>query len=181
MADEEKKEETTEKKPSIKEKAIETTHSMQKGLATADGRMWHRVLMACVIAFVGVFVIFGIFLDFMLQDQRERAAELPVVAVKENAMLPKGQYAIYQVMVDAKNIPHYLVSENYGGVVVSVIPPKNSEIPDDVLSCLLVDSSAYTIQVTDDGIWHFIPTDRYESVKQELDSVKASMNGGGAK
>lgn len=172
MSDEEKKEPTAEKKPSIKEKTIEATHSMQKGLATADGRMWHRVLMACVIAFIGVFVIFGIFLDFMLQDQRERAAELPVVAVKENAMLPEGQYAIYQVMVDAKNIPHYLVSENYGGVVVSVIPPKGSEIPDDVLSCLLIDSSAYTISVSKEGVWSFVPTDRYASVQQELDAMR---------
>lgn len=177
MAEEEKKQQA-----SIKEKVHESSLAVQYGLERGDGKMWHRVLMACIIAFVGVFVIFGVFLDFMLEDQRERAATVPIVNAKENAVLPAGEYMIHRVMLDANDVPHYIVSAFSGGVIVSVVPSHGVELPDEAIPCLMADASTFTIRVDENGKWQIVPTDRYRTVKRQLDAASAtegnSENGG---
>lgn len=134
-------------------------------LKQGNPMMWHRIIMCVCIGFIGLAVMGGIILDFIMDKQNEAIRHLPVVGISENAVLSEGEYYIYRTFFDEHNRTHYLVSLKDGGVVVSVLPPKGTVEPEDIHQILRYDPAAYKISVDAVGNWTFLPTSVMEKIQ----------------
>jgi hypothetical protein len=147
-----------------KGKVAEAQKAVVSGLKRADPAMWHRIIMCILIGFAGLALIGGVVMDFVLERQTQELRHMPVVGIAENAVLPQDQYFIYQVYFDETNHTHYLVSSTSGGVVVSVVPPEQTEEPEDVMRMIHYDPAAYLLEVDQNGRWSFISTSVRENI-----------------
>ena len=154
----------------MKDDSLYTRMKSQKSgveskLKQGNPLMWHRIIMCVCIAFVGIAVIGGIVLDFVLAKQTAAIRHMPVIGIAENAVLPEGEYYIYQAYFDTENRSHYLVSQKQGGVVVSVLPPEGTYEPADILRLVRYDPATYEITVEKDGKWMFQETSVLADIK----------------
>ena len=145
-------------KKSIRDHLEQKSDELKKGAREGDPFIWHRIIMGCILALVGVFLIGAILLNFVLERQAYEVRHMPVVDATENAVLPEGDYNIYSIYFDEDKVNHYLVSLKEGGVVVAVKAPENTIVPKDILRMVKYDPATYTLHVTMNGSWHFIST-----------------------
>ncbi len=146
--------------------------NVESELKQGNPLMWHRIIMCVCIGFIGIAVMGGIILDFIMDKQNEAIRRLPVVGVAENAVLPEGEYCIYRAFFDESNRTHYHVSLEEGGIVVSVLPPKGTAEPADIHQILRYDPAAYKISVDAAGNWTFLPTSVMEQIKARTQQVR---------
>jgi len=142
----------------------EAQKAVVAGLKRADPAMWHRIIMCVLIGFVGIALIGGVVMDFVLERQTQELRHMPVVGIAENAVLPQDQYFIYQVYFDDTNHTHYLVSSTSGGVVVSVAAPEGTEEPEDMMQMIHYDPAGYLLEVDQRGRWSFLSTSVRENI-----------------
>ena len=151
----------------------EAQKAVVAGLKRADPAMWHRIIMCVLIGFVGIALIGGIVMDFVLERQTQELRHMPVVGIAENAVLPQDQYFIYQVYFDDTNHTHYLVSSTSGGVVVSVAAPEGTEEPEDMMQMIHYDPAAYLLEVDQRGRWSFLSTSVRENILKKIQAPVA--------
>lgn len=151
----------------------EAQKAVVAGLKRADPAMWHRIIMCVLIGFVGIALIGGVVMDFVLERQTQELRHMPVVGIAENAVLPQDQYFIYQVYFDDTNHTHYLVSSTSGGVVVSVAAPEGTEEPEDMMQMIHYDPAAYLLEVDQRGRWSFLSTSVRENILKKIQAPVA--------
>jgi len=154
-------------------KVSEARKAVAAGLKTADPAMWHRIIMCVLIGFAGIALVGGVVMDFVLERQPQELRRMPVVGVTENAVLPHGQYFIYQVYFDNSNRIHYLVSATTGGVMVSVAAPEGTEEPEDIMQMIHYDPAAYLLEVDKGGRWTFLSTSIRENILKKIQTSAA--------
>lgn len=103
-----------EDRPPILDRAKDVKEHVESDLKQGNPMMWHRVIMSACFAVVGLVVIGGIVLDFVLDRQTESLRHMPVIGIRENAVLSQGDYYIYQAYFDADDRTHFLVSRKEG-------------------------------------------------------------------
>lgn len=157
-------------KKSIRDHLEQKSDELKKGARGGDPFIWHRIIMGCILALVGVFLIGAILLNFVLERQAYEIRHIPVVDATENAVLPEGDYNIYSIYFDEDKANHYLVSLKEGGVVVAVKAPENTIVPKDILRMVKYDPATYTLHVTSNGSWHFVSTSVREAILKRIES-----------
>lgn len=138
---------------------------------------WHRVIMSCVMGLTGLVIIFGVMLTYINHEHAQEIQHQPVVGVVENTQLPQGEYFIYKVFLDAKNVNHYVVSSMDGGVLVAVAAPDGTPEPDDIYLAERADSAAFSLRVDEDGKWVFLPTTVYKRLLLEQGKISPAQHG----
>ena len=164
-------------KKSIRDHLEQKSDELKKGARGGDPFIWHRIIMGCILALVGVFLIGAILLNFVLERQAYEIRHIPVVDATENAVLPEGDYNIYSIYFDEDKVNHYLVSLKEGGVVVAVNAPENTIVPKDILRMVKYDPATYTLHVTMNGSWHFISTSVRDDILKKLEAQASTANG----
>lgn len=151
----------------------ETSIGLQQGRPVA----WHRLLMCGTICLTGLILIMDIVMNYVMHEQAETLQHQPVVGVVENTQLPQGEYFIYKVFLDAKNVNHYVVSSMDGGVLVAVAAPDGTPEPDDIYLAERADSAAFSLRVDEDGKWVFLPTTVYKRLLLEQGKISPAQHG----
>lgn len=146
------------------------------GLKNADPVMWHRIIMCVMIAFVGMAIIGGVVIDFVLDRQVQEIRHTPVVGMAENAVLPAGSYHIYRVYLDGVGRNWYLVSGTEGGVVVSATAPDGTDEPKDILAMIRYDPASYTLTVNQAGQWMFASTPVRDQILHDMERRESSVD-----
>lgn len=164
-------------KKSIRDHLEQKSDELKKGARGGDPFIWHRIIMGCILALVGVFLIGAILLNFVLERQAYEVRHMPVVDATENAVLPEGDYNIYSIYFDEDRVNHYLVSLKEGGVVVAVKAPENTIVPKDILRMVKYDPATYTLHVTMNGSWHFISTSVRDDILKKLEAQASTAKG----
>lgn len=155
---------------------------LKVGLESGNPVFWHRVIMSAVLALTGLILVFGVMLTYTNHQKAEEIQHQPVVGVVENTYLPAGDYFIFRVFLDAKNVNHYIVSSMDGGVLVAVAAPDGTAEPDDILMAERADSASYKLRVNDEGKWLFMPTSAYKRLLLEQGKItEPAQNGQEAK
>lgn len=145
-------------------------------LKNADPVMWHRIIMCVMIAFIGVAIIGGVVIDFVLDRQVQEIRHTPVVGMTENAVLPAGSYHIYRVYLDGVGRNWYLVSSTEGGVVVSASAPDGTDEPKDILAMIRYDPASYTLIVNQADQWMFVSTPVREQILHDMKRQESSAD-----
>lgn len=156
-------------KKSIRDHLEQKSDELKKGAKGGDPFIWHRIIMGCILALVGVFLIGAILLNFVLERQAYEIRHMPVVDATENAVLPEGDYNIYSIYFDEDKVNHYIVSLKDGGVVVAVKAPENTQVPKDILRMVKYDPATYTLRVYSNGSWHFVSTSVRENILKQIE------------
>ena len=164
-------------KKSIRDHLEQKSDELKKGARGGDPFIWHRIIMGCILALVGVFLIGAILLNFVLERQAYEVRHMPVVDATENAVLPEGDYNIYSIYFDEDKVNHYLVSLKEGGVVVAVKAQENTIVPKDILRMVKYDPATYTLHVTMNGSWHFISTSVRDDILKKLEAQASTAKG----
>lgn len=157
-------------KKSIRDHLERKSDELKKGARGGDPFIWHRIIMGCILALVGVFLIGAILLNFVLERQAYEIRHIPVVDATENAVLPEGDYNIYSIYFDEDKVNHYIVSLKDGGVVVAVKAPESTQVPRDILRMVKYDPATYTLHVTSNGNWHFFSTSVRDAILKQIES-----------
>lgn len=157
-------------KKSIRDHLEQKSDELKKGAKGGDPFIWHRIIMGCILALFGVFLIGAILLNFVLERQAYEIRHMPVVDATENAVLPEGDYNIYSIYFDEDKVNHYIVSLKDGGVVVAVKAPENTQVPRDILRMVKYDPATYTLHVTSNGSWHFVSTSVHDAILKQIES-----------
>ncbi|WP_303162909.1 hypothetical protein [Mitsuokella multacida] len=157
-------------KKSIRDHLEQKSDELKKGAKGGDPFIWHRIIMGCILALVGVFLIGAILLNFVLERQAYEIRHIPVVDATENAVLPEGDYNIYSIYFDEDKVNHYIVSLKDGGVVVAVKAPESTQVPRDILRMVKYDPATYTLHVTSNGSWHFVSTSVRDAILKQIES-----------
>lgn len=140
----------------IRDNLAEKQKDIAKGVAEGDPVVWHRILMAILLMFVGIILTGTVCMQFLLDMQQERYTQgLPVVQAKVNEKLPPGTYRIYGIVHTGESLDQvqnltWLVSAYHGGALVAVQAPAGTPLPTD-----LADPSRFTIVVQQDHAWKF--------------------------
>lgn len=147
-----------------------------KGAAEGDPRIWHRILMAIMLAFVGICLIGSIFVEFLLDMQAERLQNgMPIVHSEINTKLPPGNYRVYGLLRDGESTDEiqnlfWMVTSEQGGALVGVKAPAGTIVPKDFAI-----PSGYHIKVNDNGAWEFQPIASGD--KQKTKEVRPATGG----
>ena len=140
----------------VRENLAEKQKDIAKGVADGDPKVWHRILMAILMMFVGIILAFTVCVQFLLDMQEERFEKgIPIVQAKANEKLPAGTYRIYGIVHAGDSLDQvqnltWLVSSYHGGALVAVQAPAGTELPTDV-----TDPSQFTLTVHPDFTWQF--------------------------
>ncbi|MBR3721360.1 MAG: hypothetical protein IKN12_01210 [Selenomonadaceae bacterium] len=137
-----------------------------------DPVTWHRLLMAIIISYVGIFVIAAFCFDALISDYEIKHTENLYVGSKDGALkLPAGEYRILG-MNPTKPSPEkvtlhegdsVVVAGKNGGVTIITTAPKDMEVPKE-----FYDPACYNIKVSNDNEWEFVPTEHLNKMREEV-------------
>ena len=137
-----------------------------------DPVTWHRILMAMVISYVGILVLVAVGFDYVMEARMD-AYDRSLLRGDNLSCLPHGEYQVFMLFPSKANEPILrtgdiiVVAGKEGGSLLSVKVSKEVELPKD-----FYDQSCYTLSVSGDDHWEFLPTEHLDYMRNEMELRK---------
>ena len=145
---------------------LQKQEEMKEKANSGDLNVWHRILMGVVLTFVAVFLVGAVFVQYLLDRQREELENQSKIVSLQNIKLTADSYNILALhKIDNKTSKltpkdYVMVSASKGGVVMTVSPTEEIVIPKD-----FYDPECYKLKVAEDGKWEFVATEYLKELK----------------
>lgn len=161
------------KNKGILQKILELTKTMsqkqekmKEKANSGDLNVWHRILMGVVLTFVAVFLVGAVFVQYLLDRQKEELKNQSKIVSLQNIKLTADSYnilALHKINNKMSKLTprdYVMVSASKGGIVMTVSPLEEIAIPKD-----FYDPECYKLKVAEDGKWEFEATEHLKEMK----------------
>ena len=128
--------------------------------------VWHRILMGIVLTFVAVFLVGAVFVQYLLDRQKEEFDAQSTMVSLQNIKLSADDYnilALHKISSESSKLTpkdYVMISATKGGIVLTVSPLEEITLPND-----FYDPECYKLKVAEDGKWEFVATEYLKELK----------------